>query len=185
MSPLLIAVSILIVAAGYLLGLYNATVKARNLVDESWSGVDVQLKRRRDLLPNLVATVQAYAAQEAETLQIVAEARVVAESASHANAIQGANAENRVTHSLRGLFAVTENYPALKADQNFMQLQRELVDIENQVAGARTIFNGNARAYNDKIQSIPANFFAATLGFKPRPYVEAAARERVPTRVGV
>lgn len=185
MPTSLIIVCVLIVLAAFLLGLYNSVIRARNLVDESWSGVDVQLKRRRDLLPNLVATVQAYAAHESETLQIVTEARVVAESASHANATQGANAENRVTHSLRRLFAVTENYPDLKADQNFMQLQLQLVDIENQVAGARAIFNGNARAYNDKIQSIPASFFASTLGFKPRPYVEAAAPERVPAPVKI
>ncbi|MBJ7459295.1 MAG: LemA family protein [Thermoleophilaceae bacterium] len=185
MSPLLIVVCVLIVLAGFLLGLYNAMVRARNLVDESWSGVDVQLKRRRDLIPNLVATVKAYAAHEAETLQIVTEARVVAETAAQASTIQAANAENRVTQSLRGLFAVTENYPALKADQNFLQLQLQLVDIENQVAGARAIFNGNARAYNDRIQSIPASFFAPSLGFKPRPYVEAAARERSSVGVGI
>lgn len=180
----LIAIVVLIILGGFLLGLYNSLVKARNMTDESWSGVDVQLKRRRDLIPNLVTTVQGYAAHEAETLQSVTEARVAAEAAAQAGSNKAAVAENRVTQSLRGLFAVAENYPDLKADQNFMQLQVALVDIENNVAGARAIYNGNARSYNDKVQSFPANMFAKTLGFTPRPYVEAAARERVPAQVG-
>jgi LemA protein len=185
MPTWLIVFCALIVLAGYVLGVYNGLVKARNETDEGWSGVDVQLKRRRDLIPNLVSTVQAYAAHEAQTLQAVTEARVVAEAASHAGVAQAAPAENRVTQSLRGLFAVAENYPQLKADRNFMQLQVTLVDIENNVAGARTIYNGNARLYNDKVQSFPANLMAPALGFKPRPYVEAAAGERAPVRVGV
>jgi LemA protein len=184
MPTWLIVVAVLIIASGFLLGIYNGLVKARNETDESWSGVDVQLKRRRDLIPNLVATVQGYASHEAETLQMVTDARVAAEAAATAGSNMAAVAENRVTVSLRGLFVVSEKYPDLKADQNFRQLQITLVDIENNVAGARAIYNGNARAYNDKVQSIPANIFAGTLGFKPRPYVEAAAPERVPSQVG-
>jgi LemA protein len=181
-APILI---ILILLLGlFLLLSYNKLVKARNVAEEGWSGVDVQLKRRRDLIPNLVATVQGYAAHEAETLQAVTENRVVAESASHAGPSQAAPAENRLTGSLRGLFAVAENYPQLKADQNFLQLQRALVDIENNVAGARVIYNGNARVYNDRTQSFPSNFIASAFDFKSLPYVEAAARERVPTQVG-
>lgn len=184
MPTWLIIVAVLIIASGFLLGIYNALVKARNLTDESWSGVDVQLKRRRDLIPNLVSTVQGYATHEAETLQMVTDARVGADAAALAGSKVAAVAENRVTVSLRGLFVVAEKYPDLKADQNFRQLQVTLVDIENNVAGARAIYNGNARSYNDKVQSIPANLFAGTLGFKPRPYVEAAAPERVPAGVG-
>lgn len=164
--------------AVFVLNLYNRMVRERNMVDESWSGVDVQLKRRRDLIPNLVSTVQGYAAHEAQTLQALTEDRVIAESASHAGPTQAAPAENRLTSSLRGLFAVAENYPQLKADKNFLQLQVELVNIENNVAGARAIYNGNARSYNDRLQTFPANTIAGPLGFKPRPYVEAAARER-------
>lgn len=166
------------VLASYLLGLYNSLVRARNMADESWSGVEVQLKRRRDLIPNLVETVKAYAAHEAQTLQEVTEDRVVAVSASHAGPAQAAPAENRLTQGLRNIFAVAESYPNLKADANFRQLSQELVNIENNVAGARAIYNGNARSYNDKSQSFPANAFAGTLGFKARPYVEAAAKER-------
>jgi LemA protein len=181
---LIVLLAILIICA-LALGLYNSLVKAQNVVDEGWSGVDVQLKRRRDLIPNLVSTVQAYAAHEAQTLQAVTEARVIAESAAHAGSGQAAPAENRLTQSLRGLFAVAEKYPQLKADANFRQLQATLVDIENNVAGARAIYNGNARSYNDKIQSFPANLFAESLGFRPRPYVEAAARERDPVSVAI
>lgn len=176
-TPVIIFGAIVIIG-GFLLGLYNALVKARNETDESWSGVDIQLKRRRDLLPNLVETVKTYAAHEAATLQMVTDARVAADAAAIAGSNFAAVAENRVTVSLRGLFVVAEKYPDLKADRNFMQLQVTLVDIENNVAGARSIYNDNARRYNDKIQSFPANLFAGTLGFRARPYVEAAARER-------
>ena len=180
-----IIVGAIALVAAFLVVLYNGLVKARNQTDESWSGVDIQLKRRRDLLPNLVATVQAYAAHESATLQMVTEARVAADAAADAGSNYAAVAENRVTVSLRGLFVVAEKYPDLKADKNFRQLQLTLVDIENNVAGARSIYNGNARRYNDKIQSIPANLFAGTLGFRARPYVEAAAREREQVPVAI
>lgn len=171
------------ILGGFALGLYNALVKARNMADESWSGVEVQLKRRRDLIPNLVETVKAYAAHEAQTLQELTEDRVVAESASHAGPAQAVPAENLLTQGLRNLFAVAENYPALKADANFRQLSQALIDVENNVAGARAIYNGNARSYNDKIQSFPANLLASTLGFHARRYFEAAAKERGAGRI--
>lgn len=180
-----IALGAVVLVAIYLLVLYNGLVKARNETDESWSGVDIQLKRRRDLIPNLVVTVKAYAAHEAETLQLVTDSRVAADAAALAGSHTAAIAENRLTVSLRRLFAVVEAYPDLKADRNFLQLQVTLVDIENNVAGARAIYNDNARRYNDKIQSFPANLFAGTLGFRPRPYVEAAARERAAAAVSL
>lgn len=167
----------------YLLLLYNGMVKGNNMAEEGWSGVEVQMKRRRDLIPNLVSSVQAYAAHEAETLQHVTEDRVVAESAVHAGPSQAARAENHLTNSLRGLFAVVERYPQLKADANFMQLQNELVEIENNVTAARAIYNGNARSFNDRIQTFPSRLFAGTFGFHALPYVEAAARERGVARV--
>lgn len=166
-----------------LLALYNGMVKARNEAEEAWSGVDVQLRRRRDLVPNLVTTVQAYATHEAETLRAVTEDRVVADSAAHAGAKQAVRAENRLTDSLRALFAVVERYPQLKADGNFLQLQAQLVAIENNVAAARAIYNGNARRFNDRIQTFPARLVAGSLGFADLPYVEAAARERGVGRV--
>lgn len=161
-----------------LLSLYNGVVKAKNQADESWSGVDVQLKRRRDLVPNLVTTVSAYAGHESQVLTMLTESRAVAESSSHAGPAQAAPAENHLTAALRGLFIVSERYPQLKAAANFLALQRELVSIENNVAGSRALYNSNARRYNDRIQSFPANVFIGSLGFRSLPYVEAAAHER-------
>lgn len=164
--------------------LYNGLVKARNMTDESWSGIDVQLKRRRDLIPNLVTTVQAYAAHERQTFDSVTEARVIAEAAAVGGGSPAVKAENSLTRSLGGLFMVAEQYPDLKASQNFIQLQQELANIETNIVGARSIFNGNARNYNDKIQSFPALLIAGTLGFKDRAYFEATSIERTPAVVG-
>lgn len=157
---------------------YNAVVKAKNQAEEAWSGVDVQLKRRRDLVPNLVASVQAYATHEASVLQTVTETRALAASAAASGPAAAAPAENHLTGALRGLFVIAERYPQLKADGNFMQLQKELVSIENNVTAARAIYNSNARKYNDKIQMFPANVFIGSFGFRSLPYVEAAAHER-------
>lgn len=162
----------------FVLALYNGAVKARNQAVESWSGVDVQLRRRRDLIPNLVASVKAYAAHEAEALESVTEARALAESASHGGPTMAVPAENHLTGSLRGLFVVSERYPQLKADRNFMQLQRTLVDVENNVTASRAIYNSNTRRYNDKIQTFPANLILGPFGFRSMPYVEAAAHDR-------
>jgi LemA protein len=166
-----------------LLGTYNSVVKRKNQADESWSGVDVQLKRRRDLVPNLVTSVAAYAGHEADVLRLVTERRVAADSAAHAGASQAVAAENHLTGALRGLFVVVERYPELKASENFMQLQGQLVAVENNVAAARAIYNSNARRYNDRIQSIPAVLFIGAFGFRALPYVEAAAAERGVGRV--
>lgn len=165
------------------LATYNLAVSAQNAADEAWSGVDVQLKRRRDLVPNLVAAVGAYAKHEQAVLQIVTETRAAAAAATHGGPSKAAPAENHLTGALRGLFAVVERYPELKADANFMQLQRELVNIENNVQGARAIYNGNARRLNDRIQMFPANLYIRQFGFRALPYVEAAASERGVGRV--
>lgn len=181
--PLVIFVVLAVLAiAGFVI--YNGLVKARNMTDESWSGIDVQLKRRRDLIPNLVTTVQGYAAHERQTLDSVTEARVVAEAAAVAEPPQAVKAENMLTRALGGLFAVAEQYPDLKASQNFIQLQQELANIETNIAGSRSIYNGNARNYNDKIQSFPALLIAGSLGFRERPYFEATAAERAAAVVG-
>lgn len=162
----------------YALALYNGAVKAKNEASEAWSGVDVQLRRRRDLVPNLVASVQAYATHEASVLQTVTETRALAASAASGGPAVAAPAENHLTGALRGLFVVVERYPQLKADQNFMQLQRELVNIENNVTAARAIYNSNARRFNDRILTFPGNPFLRLFAFRPLPYVEAAAHER-------
>lgn len=173
----------LFVIAFLLLSLYNGVVKAKNQADESWSGVEVQLKRRRDLVPNLVATVSAYAAHESQVLSMVTESRAMAESSSQAGPAQAAPAENQLTGALRGLFIVVERYPQLKANANFLTLQRELVGVENNVAGSRALYNSNARRYNDRIQTIPTKIFIGSFGFRSLPYVEAAAHERGVGRV--
>jgi LemA protein len=179
MSPA--AIIGIVIGAVVLIGLivfviYNGLVKARNMADESWSGVDVQLKRRRDLIPNLVSTVQAYATHERETFDAVTQARATAEGAS--NPAQGVPAENMLTAALTGLFGVAEAYPDLKASDNFIDLQNQLANVEDNVAAARNIYNGNARNYNDKVQSFPNMFVAGPLGFKAREYFEATGAER-------
>ena len=181
--PLIIFVVLAVLAISVFV-IYNGLVKARNMTDESWSGIDVQLKRRRDLIPNLVTTVQGYAAHERQTLDAVTEARVVAEAAATAESPSAVKAENVLTRSLGGLFMVAEQYPDLKASQNFIQLQQELSNIETNIAGARSIYNGNARNYNDKIQAFPALLIAGSLGFKERTYFEATSAERAATVVG-
>lgn len=184
--PLWIYIVIALALIGlFLLWLYNSLVRARNMVDESWSGVDVQLKRRRDLIPNLVETVKAYAAHEAQTLQAVTDQRAAAQAAAQAGPARAAAAENQLTRGIGGLFAVAEAYPDLKADANFRQLAGELSNIEDNVAGARSIYNSNARLYNDKVQSFPANLFAGAFGFHARTYFEATQAEHATQTVNL
>jgi LemA protein len=171
-----IVVGVIVLLGLLVFAMYNGLVKARNMADESWSGVDVQLKRRRDLIPNLVSTVQAYATHERETFDAVTQARAAAEGAG--NAAQGVPAENMLTAALTGLFGVAEAYPDLKASDNFIDLQNQLGNVEDNVVAARNIYNGNARNYNDKIQSFPQLLIAGGLGFKSREYVEATGAER-------
>ena len=178
----IIIVGILFVAT-IVLVLYNGLIRARNMADESWSGVDVQLKRRRDLVPNLVQTVQGYADHERQTIEAVTAARALATGAAGA-AAKAVPAENALTAALTGLFGVVENYPDLKASDNFLDLQKQLSEIENQVVAARNIYNGNARAYNDRVQTFPNTLIAGPFGFKKRAYFEAAAGERGVVTVG-
>jgi LemA protein len=177
-----IVAGVIVLLGLIVLGLFNGLVKARNMADESWSGVDVQLKRRRDLIPNLVSTVQAYATHERTTFDAVTQARAAAEGAG--NAAQGVPAENMLTAALTGLFGVAEAYPDLKANANFLDLQNQLTNIEDNVAAARSIYNGNARNYNDKVQSFPNNLVAGALGFKRREYFEADLSDIAPATVG-
>jgi LemA protein len=175
MWAVLIIIAVVVVLALILVGIYNGLVRARNRVDEAWSGIDVQLKRRHDLIPNLVETVKGYAAHEAEVFQAVTEARANAMSAQAggpANAQQVAQAESALTGALGRLFAVAEAYPQLRATENFQQLQAELTNTEDQIAGARRIYNGNVQDYNTRIQTFPAVAFAGMLGFSKREFYE-------------
>ena len=166
----IIVIVVIIVLALVLIGAYNGMVRARNKVDEAWSGIDVQLKRRHDLIPNLVETVKGYAAHERETFQAVTDARARAMSAS--GPAQAGAAEGFLSQALGRLFAVAEAYPQLRASENFQQLQAELTNTEDQIAAARRIYNGNVQAYNTKIQVFPNSIIAGMSGFTAREYFE-------------
>ena len=140
-------------------------------MDNAWSQVDVQLKRRYDLIPNLVETVKGYASHEQETFERVTQARAGAQSAATPG--EQAQAENFLTQALRQLFAVAEDYPELRASENFASLQDDLEETENRIAVSRQIYNDTVLTYNNKVQQIPTNFVAAATGFKPREFFEA------------
>lgn len=168
---LLSIIGIIIVIVGiWLLFTFNSLVRRRNQVAESWSDIDVQLKRRHSLIPNVVETVKGYASHERTTFDSVTQARAQAISATTPQA--QAQAENALTASLRSLFAVAENYPELKANQNFLELQRELADTENKIQASRRFYNGTVRDYNTAIQTVPTNIVASLFNFKARDFFE-------------
>lgn len=175
MSTTVIIIIILAVLAGILILIYNGLVRAKVRVDEAWSDISVQLKRRYDLIPNLVNTVKGYAAHEKSVFEDVTEARAKALSATTVN--EAAQADNQFQTALKSLFAVAEAYPDLKANQSFQQLQAELVDTEDKIQAARRFYNGAARDLNTKIQTFPTNIFAGLLGFKQRDFFEVDAGE--------
>lgn len=174
LSIVLIIVGILIVIAIIaVIAMYNSLIRLKNRVDEAWSDINVQLKRRFDLIPNLVETVKGYAAHESGVFQKVTEARASAMKAQESgNAEESAKAENFLSDTLKSLFAVSENYPNLKANENFLELQRELSDTENKIQASRRFYNGNVRDFNTKIQVFPDNLIAGMMGFKPREYFD-------------
>ena len=165
------------------ISLYNGLIRLKNRVAEAWSDIDVQLKRRYDLIPNLVETVKAYAQHERETLENVIKARNEAMSMQNSSDIAGKlQAENNLSSTLKSIFALSENYPDLKANQNFLELQKELSDTENKIQAARLFYNGNVRDFNTKIQVFPSNIIAKMFGFTNRSFFEieeAAQKENV------
>ncbi len=173
MTALIIILAIVIVLAGYVLFLYNALVTRRNRVDEGWSDIDVQLKRRHDLIPNLMESVKGYMAHERETLEAITAARTAAVNAqASGNTAELAQAENMLTGALKTIFALSENYPNLRANENFLQLQQELADTENKIMAARRFYNGQVRDFNTAMQQFPAVVIANPLGFKARTFFE-------------
>ena len=150
--------------------LYNGLVRSRNQVDEAWSDIEVQLKRRYDLIPNLVNTVKGYAAHESGVFEKVTQARAAAMGAGTMQ--EKLKDENMLSGALKSLFAVAENYPELKANQNFMQLQTDLTDTEDKIQASRRFYNGNVRDYNTKIQQFPGNIFASMFGFGKREFFD-------------
>ncbi len=181
MIALWIILGIVAIIAAWLIGVYNGLIKLRNRTQEAWSDIDVQLKRRYDLIPNLVETVKGYASHEKETFLKVTEARNMAMQAKTPE--EKAKAENMLSSTLKTLFAVAENYPELKANQNFLQLQDELSDTENKIQSSRRFYNGNVRDFNTKIEVFPNNLIAGMLGFKKFEYFEAAEEERKNVKV--
>ncbi len=167
-------------------GIYNGLVKAKVAVENAWSGIDVQLKRRYDLIPNLINTVKGYAAHEADTLAKVTQARTAAMGVPDGKVAEQAAAENMLSGTLKSIFALAENYPDLKANQNFLELQRELSNTEDQIAASRRIYNSNVTILNTKVQSVPSNIVAGMSGFKNADFfeldeAERAAAEKPPT----
>jgi LemA protein len=179
---LIVNAIIVILLIVFVIAAYNGMVRSRNKVDEAWSGIDVQLKRRHDLIPNLVETVKGYAAHERETFQAVTDARVRAMGAS-GPAASGA-AEGMLSQALGRLFAVAEAYPQLRATENFQQLQAELTNTEDQISAARRIYNGNVQSYNSSIQVFPNSIIAGMGGFTRREFFEIEdAGDREPVKV--
>lgn len=175
-TELMIILGVVVVILLYIILTYNGLVTLRNRVKEAWSDIDVQLKRRYDLIPNLVEVVKGYASHEKETLERVITARNVAMSANGAK--EKGEAENVLSGALKNLFALSENYPDLKASTNFLELQRELSDTENKIQAARRFYNGNVKDFNTKIETFPANIIANMFNFKANDFFSIADEEK-------
>lgn len=173
MSSVMILLIILAAIAGWVVSVYNSLVSKRVQTENGWAQITVQLKRRHDLIPNLVETVKGFAKHEQSTLEKVIQARNAAVSASAANGVpQVSSAESALTGALRGFFALSEAYPELKSNTNFLQLQEELTSTENRISFARQYYNDAVGSYNTAIQQIPGNLIAGFGGFTPKTYFE-------------
>lgn len=183
MPILYIILAIVVLGGLWLWAGYNGLVKLKNQSAEAWSDIDVQLKRRYDLIPNLVSTVKGYAAHEQAVFENVTKARAAAMGAT--GLADKGQAENMLSQTLKSLFAVSENYPTLKADQNFAKLQDELSDTENKIQASRRFYNGNVRDLNTKIETFPSNIIAGWFHFAKREFFqleEEAAKKPVEVR---
>lgn len=175
-----IVLAVVVLAVLWIIGVYNSLISRRNRVGEAWSDIDVQLKRRYDLIPNLIATVKGYAKHEASVFENVTKARTAAMGAQTLE--EHAKTENMLTGALKSLFAVAENYPELKASQNFIQLQDELSDTENKIQAARRFYNGNVRDFNTALQTFPSSLIAGAFHFTAREFfgLESEAERKAP-----
>lgn len=171
----LILLIIVVVLGGAFVVFYNRFVKLKNRTEEAWSDISVQLKRRYDLIPNLVNTVKGYASHEAGTLQKVTDARTKAMNAE--SVADKAEAENMLTGALKSIFALAENYPDLKANTNFLELQRELSDTENKIQASRRFYNANVRDLNTAVETFPSNIIAGIFNFAKRDFFELTEEE--------
>lgn len=177
MSGIWIVILFLAAAGVYFASAYNYFIRLRNRVKEAWSDIEVQMKRRYDLIPNLVETVKGYAKHESGTLEKVIQARNMA-MAPHADMKEVTDSENILTGALKSVFALSENYPDLKANANFMELQRELRDTEDKIQAARRFYNGNVLALNTKIELFPSNIVAAMFHFEKQDFFELGDNEQ-------
>jgi LemA protein len=176
MTWLIVVIAVALALGLVVVLLYNRLVRLRNRAENAWAQVEVQLKRRHDLIPNLVETVKGYAAHERATFDSVTEARTSAQRATTVE--QQAAAESGLTAALGRLFAVAEAYPQLRASENFQQLQSELEETEDKIAVARQLYNDAVLAYDNARETVPTSFVAGPLGFQPRPYFEIDERSR-------
>ena len=176
MTAVIIIVAVIVLLVFFVIGIYNSLVKLRNNRENAFANIDVQLKQRHDLIPQLVATVKGYAQHEKELLTRVTEARAAAMSATGIN--NKIQAENQLSSALAGLKVSLEAYPDLKANQNFLQLQGEISDIENKLAATRRYFNTTTRELNNKVQTFPSNILAGMFGFQKEPMFEVPKEER-------
>ena len=167
---LYIIIGLIVLIILYAIGVFNSLIRLKNRTNEAWSDIDVQLKRRHDLIPNLVEAVKGYAKHERELFEKVTEARTKAMGAQGIQ--EKGQAENMLSNTLKTLFAVAENYPDLKANANFLELQRELSDTENKVQASRRFYNGNVRDFNIRIESFPSRIVADMLKFQKREFFE-------------
>jgi LemA protein len=177
-----IVIAVVVLAAVAYVLINNSMIGARNKCDEAWSGIDVQLKRRHDLVPNLVETVKGYAAHEQQTFSRVTDARAGAIAAENAPPAERAQAESQLSAALGGIRAVAEQYPQLRAADNFLRLQAQLAEIEDEIQASRRIYNSNVQIYNTRIQVFPNSLVAARGDFQPREFfeIETPADREVP-----
>lgn len=178
---LIVIVAIIVIAVFYFIAKRNSFISSRNRVDESWSGIDVQLKRRHDLVPNLVETVKGYAEHESQTFEKTTQARAAAMQAE--SVAETAQAEQKLTQALAEVKAVAENYPTLRATENFQQLSRNLSELEDEIQASRRIYNSNVQAYNTDIEQFPGSIVANAGNFEEREFFEIAEAEREPVAV--
>ncbi len=178
---LIVLILVILGIIGFFISIYNGLIRLKILVDEAWSGIDVQLKRRYDLIPNLVETVKGYAKHEKSLFEKVTQLRSAAMNAQGAE--EKAKAENALSNSLKTVFALAENYPELKANENFMKLQDELSMIEDEIQAARRYYNGTVRDYNTKLLVFPVNIIAGMMKFTPRPFFGATEEEKQTVKV--
>ena len=181
MATLFVLLALIALVVLWAISIYNRLIRMYNLKNEAWSGIDVQLKRRFDLVPNLIEAVKGYAAHEKEVFMRVTEARAAVSRSQ--TVAERAEAENMLTGALKSLFAVAENYPTLQASANFLQLQEQLGSLENDIQMSRRYYNGAARDYNIAIATFPAVLIARRFGYEKADYFEAAEEERAAPKV--